>query len=90
MPILREKLSRYGFPIFFFTSLFLIGTNIFIKVGIYTNDPSILTIKNSMIDKIHHYLGIKECVKMFVMEFFFQTETQLGGGTVVPPVFVFL
>lgn len=76
----KRKVKSLWVPYFFFTSLFLIGTNIFIKVGIYTNDPSILTIKNSMIDKIHHYLGIKECVKMFVMEFFFQTETQLGGG----------
>ena len=76
----KRKVKSLWVPYFFFTSLFLIGTNIFIKVGIYTNDPSILTIKNSMIDKIHHYLGIKECVKMFVMEFFFQTETQLGGA----------
>lgn len=75
-----KKVKSLWFPYFFFTSFFLLGTNIFIKVGIYTNDPSILTIKNSSIDKIHHYLGIKEGVKMFVMEFLFQTETQLGGA----------
>lgn len=36
-----KKVKSLWFPYFFFTSFFLLGTNIFIKVGIYTNDPSI-------------------------------------------------
>ena len=86
----KRKVKSLWVPYFLYTSLFLLCTNIFIKVGIYTNDPLVLTINNSSIDKIHHYLGIKECAKMFAMEFLFQTETQLGGGSVVPPVPIFL
>lgn len=86
----KRKVKSLWVPYFLYTSLFLLCTNIFIRVGIYTNNSSLLTINNSSIDKIHQYLGIKDYAKMFAMEFLFQTETQLGGGVVVPSVFVFL
>lgn len=76
----KRKVKSLWVPYFLYTSLFLLCTNFFIKVGIYTNNPLLLTINNSSIDKIHHYLGIKEYAKMFTMEFLFQTETQLGGA----------
>lgn len=76
----KRKVESLWVPYFLYTSLFLLCTNIFIKIGIYTNSPSLLTINNSSIDKIHHYFGIKEYAKMFAMEFMFQTETQLGGA----------
>lgn len=60
--------------------MFLFGTNAFIKCGIYTNNDTIMSLGNSSIDKVHYYMGIKEYIKAFTMEFLFQTETQLGGA----------
>lgn len=77
---LKRKTRTLWWPYFLYTTIFLFSTNACIKSGIYTNDPAILTLKNSIIDKVHYFMGIKEYIKAFLMEFLFQTETQLGGA----------
>lgn len=75
----KNRIKRLWLPYFVATSVFVILTNLFIRMNIYTNNPEFLKYVGGH-NKIIQNLSVKDIGLKIIGALFFNCDTQLGGA----------
>ena len=72
-----RKVKGIWLPVFVWSTVFICANNMFINVGVYTNQPEVM-LGNTV--TAHAYMNVSETVREIVKAFFMVGRTELGGA----------
>ena len=76
----KRRIKKLWFTYFFWTSLFILLNNIFIRINVYTNNADILKYATGKFVGVHSFLSLQDRFSSVFKAIFFQSEAELGGA----------
>lgn len=75
-----KRIKGLWLPFVIWNTIFLLFNNVFVRIGVYSDNPMFLEKFSGSYASLHHELDMMQTLKQCVKGLFFQSGTELGGA----------